>query len=83
MLGFYEGMAARDLEAQVLDLMLIADEKWELAIEGAATAALYDLEDEEGHTFDGFYGEGSWVFVLLCEDCQNPAPPFLTLLQPE
>jgi hypothetical protein len=83
MLGFYEGMTAADLEEEVLDLMLIADRKWELTVESRAEVALTDFEDDEGHSFDGFEGEGSWVFALLCDTCQNPAPPFVTLLQPE
>jgi hypothetical protein len=83
MLGFYEGMTPRDLEERVLDLMLIADKKWELAVEGVTSVMLNDLEDENGNAFGGFEGDGAWVFALICETCQNPAPLLLTLLQPE
>jgi hypothetical protein len=82
MIGFYEGLTPADLEAQVLDLMLISTKKWELAIESGGAAALNDAVDETGAHFESFEGDGSWVFALLCEKCQNPAPPFLTLLNP-
>jgi hypothetical protein len=82
MLGFYEGMSTADLEAKVLDLMLISTKKWEFPIESGASVALNDLLDENGNAFEGFEGDGSWVFALLCEQCQNPAPPYLTLLKP-
>ncbi len=85
MIGFYEGMSPLELEKKVLDLMLIADRKWELAIESGASCSLMDATDEEGNRFEGFEGvkeEGTWVFALLCEQCRNPTPPFVTLLEP-
>ena len=82
MLGFYEGMTLSDLEAEVLDLMLIATKKWEVDVESGTSVALNELTDESGMPFDGFDGTGSWIFALLCEQCQNPAPPFLTVLAP-
>ena len=82
MLGFYEGVTTADLEAEVLDLMLIATKKWEMAIDSRASVALNDLKDESGASFEGFKGNGSWIFTLLCEQCRNPAPPFLTVLAP-
>ncbi len=83
MLGFYEGMTTQDLEAKVLDLMLIATKKWEIHIESGASVALRDLKDDSGALFQGFDGEGTWIFALLCEQCKNPAPPFLTVLAPQ
>jgi hypothetical protein len=82
MLGFYEGLTPLDLEAKVLDLMLIATKKWESEVDGLGFVTLNELTDEEGVPFKRFDGDGSWIFALLCEGCQNPAPPFLTLLAP-
>lgn len=82
MLGFYENMTPADLEARVLDLMLIATKKWELAVEASGSVDLSELVDADGVAFSGFEGTGSWVFALLCEKCQNPAPPFVSLLKP-
>lgn len=82
MLGFYENMTPTDLEAQVLDLMLIATKKWELAVEAASSVDLSELIDADGASFERFEGTGSWIFALLCETCQNPAPPFVSLLEP-
>jgi hypothetical protein len=82
MLGFYEDVTVVDLEAQVLDLMLIATKKWELEIESTASIALNELTDEAGAPFESFDGTGTWIFALLCEQCRNPTPPFLTVLVP-
>jgi hypothetical protein len=85
MIGFYEGMSPSDLQDEVLDLMLISTKKWELEIKSGTSAAFADATDEDGERFNGFNEverEGSWVFALLCEQCRNPTPPFLTLLDP-
>lgn len=83
MLGYYEGMTAEDLESQALDLMIIADSKWEIEVERGRTIALRDLTNENGDSFEQFNSDGAWVFILMCDTCQNPAPPFLTLLRPQ
>jgi hypothetical protein len=83
MLGYYEGMTAEDLESQALDLMIIADSKWESEIEQGRTIALRDLTNENGDNFEQFKSGGAWVFILMCDTCQNPAPLFLTLLSPQ
>jgi hypothetical protein len=82
MLGFYEGMTPMDLEARVLDLMQIGTRQWALTLERSGTVDLTTLTDDDGVPFRGFRGEGTWIFALLCEQCQNPAPPFLTVLSP-
>lgn len=82
MLGFYEGMTVSEMEENVLDLMSLADKKWETDIESGASVALNDMVDDNNDAFEQFEGDGSWLFLLLCDGCQNPAPPFLTLLDP-
>ncbi len=83
MLGFYEGMSVRELEEQVLDLMLIATKKWEHEIDSVAPIPLTEMVDEDGTPFEGFSGEGTWIFSVQCGQCRNPAPYLLTVLAPE
>ncbi len=83
MLGFYENMTVVDLEAEVLDLMLIATKKWEHEIDSVAPIPLTEMVDEDGTPFEGFSGEGTWIFSVQCGQCRNPAPYLLTVLAPE
>ena len=83
MLGFYEGETAGSLEGQVLDLELIADQLYELGPDSGGPnlgSKTFDLADLDG--FSGFEGDGVWIFGLTCSMCQNPAPLFLTVLNP-
>ena len=83
LIGFYESLTPAALEDAVLDLLLIADRTYELPLEGGSFSALLtDAEDAEGNAFDGFEGDGTWIFALMCSSCQNPAPQFLTVLTP-
>jgi len=81
MLGRYDGLAAADLEAVFLDLLLLADPLFTLDLSGGTSADLSLASGEDG-AFAGVDGEATWVLALLCTTCANPAPPFLTLLEP-
>lgn len=82
MLGYYEGVTLADLESQFLDLELIATRKYTLALEGGTSANLADATDGTSN-FSGFEGDGLWILALRCTQCSNPAPPFLTVLEPQ
>jgi photosystem II stability/assembly factor-like uncharacterized protein len=77
LVGRYEGVTAAELQGQFLDLELIAADLWTLELIGGSEA---DLSEIEG--FTSFSGEGLWVLALRCSTCPNPAPLFLTLLEP-
>lgn len=79
MLGFYEGKTPADLEAIFLDLQEpgVATELHEVTLEGGST---FDLGSIDG--FSGFSGDGTWVLALTCSRCYNPAPLFLTIVEP-
>ncbi len=81
MLGFYEGMTVDDLEAQFLDLELMATTLYELDLEGGSSADLGQASDGTSY-FSGFSGDGVWILALQCSRCYNPAPLFLTVLEP-
>jgi hypothetical protein len=78
-IGRYDDMSAEELEADFLDLELLADEQWELHLYGTE-AALGELSNETGN-FPGVEPDSTWVLALRCSLCTNPAPPFLTLLE--
>ena len=64
-----------ELAEQFLDLELIAEDLYQVPLEGQTS---YDTAEIEG--FDGFTKVGTWVLALRCSTCTNPAPPFLTIL---
>jgi len=76
MLGHYTE-ARSELQAQLLDLELITDEIWTVDLSGTAG---FDLAALPG--FTGFSTGGTWIRALTCTSCINPAPLFLTVLEP-
>ncbi len=82
MVGFYEGMTQADLEARFLDLELMATRLYRLDLDGGNTADLSLATTEDGTALEGFGGEGIWIAALRCTTCSNPAPLFLTILEP-
>lgn len=65
-----------ELEADFLDLELLAEETWSYPVAGGTSA------DLGAAGFPGFDGDGTWALALTCGTCPNPAPLFLTLVEP-
>lgn len=83
MLAYYEDLAPSDLEAQFLDLELLADRTWTADHPGGTAADLSLLVDAaDGTPFPGFEAEGTYLVALRCASCPNPAPLVLTQLVP-
>ena len=78
MISQYAELDAAGLEAAFLDLELIADQLYTAPTEGATSLDLRSLEG-----FEGIDASGTWVLALRCSTCTHPAPPFLTVLEPE
>ena len=76
----YDGKVLADLEADVLRVDELASEVWNADIEGRSTYDLLDLVSEEGNAFTGFDTDSLWLLALRCTTCNNPAPPFLTIV---
>jgi hypothetical protein len=86
LIGFYEGKSVSDLQANILDIELIATSLWEIQLTGGRTANLANAQQREtGELFSGFERDqsGTWLFALMCSTCQNPAPLVLSVLAPE
>ena len=77
LLGYYEGATIQDLQEQFLDLELIADQTWFVELSGTTGFDLAEIPD-----FTGFTTDGTWILALTCSTCANPAPIFLTVLEP-
>lgn len=83
MVGRYRDLSPADLQAQFLDIEQLADGLWRLDPGGAHQADLAGLLSDEGQPFPGFDDpQATWVLALRCNTCSNPAPPFLTVVQP-
>jgi hypothetical protein len=83
--GFFEGMTLAEIEAQILDLELIATSMWEVELEGGRTADLAEARGRSGEgSFPGFAQdeEGVWMLALMCSTCQNPSPIVLAVIEP-
>lgn len=81
MLAHY-ALTPAELEERFLDIELIADAQWRANILAGTSLELTELMDESGAPFPGIDDAGTWVLALLCGNCSNPAPPYLTILQP-
>ena len=81
--AFYEGLEPDALEASFLDLDLIATQRFSLPLtEVRSFIALEDATDHTGTAFGGVGGDGTWLLALRCGTCANPAPLFLSVLEP-
>ncbi|MEL6347689.1 MAG: hypothetical protein AAFV53_31575 [Myxococcota bacterium] len=83
LIGFYEGLSVSDIETQFLDLELIASALYEIPLESGVGAELTDARTADGRSFSGFTGDGIWLVGLTCASCANPAPLFLTIIEPQ
>jgi hypothetical protein len=85
LLGFFADKTPADIELEILDIELNATDLWEVEHGGGKQAALSALKHREtGEDFAGFdgYPAGTWLFALMCSDCQNPSPLVLSVLEP-
>jgi hypothetical protein len=83
LLGRYEGMTVVELESQILDLELIAAERYSVNVRGKKSIDPAIAVDDAGTAFPGFGSGEMWLVVLRCTGptCTNPAPSFLTVVQ--
>lgn len=72
---FEEELSA--LAEDFLDLEQLAEDRWELDVTGRTSASLGELDG-----FGGVDADHRWLLALRCSTCRNPAPRFLTVLEP-
>jgi len=71
-----------ELETKFLDLDRIALATYRVAIPTGFVLDFKQLKDKNGASFTGIDGTGTWVVGLLCGNCRNPAPLYMTILKP-
>ena len=84
-LAHYRDRSVADLESNFLDLEVTADETYSMKVQYSRPTSLEGLLTDDGIPFKGIGGsEGLWVLALQCTGygCYNPAPKYLTVLQP-
>jgi hypothetical protein len=79
--GHYTQTPAQ-LESQFLDLELIATDLYRADINSGTLLDFTTLKDAAGNSFPGVDATGTWLVALTCGSCRNPAPWYLTILEP-
>ncbi len=71
-----------ELEAKFLDLDQIALATYRAPIKSGFVLDFTTLKDDSGAAFPGIDSNGTWLVGLLCGNCRNPAPWYMTILKP-
>jgi len=71
-----------ELEAKFLDLELIASEYYAADIDSGTALDFTMLKTASGDPFPGIDESGTWLLGLVCGNCRNPAPWYMTILKP-
>jgi hypothetical protein len=71
-----------ELESKFLDLDRIAMETYRADIAAGAVLDFTTLRDAKGAPFPGTNATGTWLVGLICGNCRNPAPWYMTILRP-
>jgi hypothetical protein len=71
-----------ELETKFLDLDRIAIATYSADIVAGSTLDFTTLKDENGASFAGVDDNGTWLVGLVCGNCRNPAPWYMSILKP-
>jgi hypothetical protein len=71
-----------ELESKFLELDQIALRTFRAPIPSGSVLDFSTLKDDAGESFSGIDGTGTWLVGLLCGNCRNPAPLYMTILKP-
>ncbi len=84
LLGYYGGMTVADLQARFLDLQIMANPLYQIALaDGVKSADLATAKSASGEAFPGFnQTSGVWAVALMCSSCKVPAPIAVAILNP-
>ena len=70
-----------ELEASFLDLDRIATATYRADVLAGSVLDFTTLRDENGAAFPGIDDNGTWLVGLICGNCRNPAPWYMTILK--
>jgi hypothetical protein len=71
-----------ELEARFLDLDMLAAATYRADIPAGSVLDFTTLRDDNGAGFPGIDDTGTWLVGLICGNCRNPAPWYMTILKP-
>jgi hypothetical protein len=71
-----------ELEKQFLNLDTIATKYYRANIDAGSVLDFSTLKDSSGASFPGVDDTGTWMVGLICGNCRNPAPWYMTILKP-
>jgi hypothetical protein len=71
-----------ELEKKFLDLDMIATKYYRADITNNGMLDFTTLRTEGGEAFPGVDDTGTWMVGLICGNCRNPAPWYMTILKP-
>ncbi|HEY8925507.1 MAG TPA: hypothetical protein VIU64_14070 [Polyangia bacterium] len=81
MVGHYDE-SPTDLEGdKFLDLDRIAKDLYRGNIDSGFVADFSKLKNSSGDYFKGIDNTGTWLVALICGNCRNPAPLYLSVLK--
>jgi len=73
----------QQLQSQFLDLATITTEFYRATIMSGTVLDFTTLvKDGDGSPFPGVSSDGTWLVGLICGNCRNPAPWYMTILVP-
>lgn len=82
LLARYDDLTVEELEADFVDVELLASHTWTADVYGVRSLALSAAADDDGAAFPGFTAGPVWLLALQCDEaCTSPAPPFLTVIE--
>jgi len=72
-----------ELEAKFLDLDTTATNYYRADVASGSVLDFTTLKDDKtGQSFPGISNDGTWLVGLICGNCRNPAPWYMTILKP-
>ena len=75
--------APGELESKFLDLDTLATNYYRANIDSGSVLDFTTLKDDKsGASFPGITADGTWLVGLICGNCRNPAPWYMTILKP-
>jgi len=79
----YDDLTIADVENDFLYMDTIGTDVWNADIEGLSLFDLTTMTSETGAPFDGFTPDSLWLVALRCMTCDNPAPPYIAVVDAE
>ena len=82
----FKSLTLEQLQTKFLDLETLADDWWSNSSIDGNSVDLSTLAktsgSSSGQTFPGIDDSGIWMTALFCDNCNNPAPWSITIMQP-